>query len=854
MNRVECALKTSLNGKWQFRQLNSDEFSDAFVPGCNYLDLMENKAVPDPFYGCNETGLEWVAEKDWEYIKNFRLSDDELKCDALILHFDMLDTICEVYLNDIKIGDADNCHISYDFNVTGTAVSGQNTLRVIFRSPVEYVKKMRRKVSAPINSNGMNGIVHIRKPQCHFGWDWGPVLPLSGVTGDVWIESVVSEKIDDIVIRQKHCDGKVTLGVFLETERFSESDNTYRITLGYPDGSEYTAAGKETEFLIEKPDLWWTYELSGKDEQPMYTVTAEIVRDGNVLYSLSKKTGLRTIELDRGADEFGTNFRFILNGVPLFIKGANYIPADSFMTRFDGKRLDSMLDCARFSNLNMIRIWGGGYYGSDEMYDECDRRGILLWQDFCFACQAYPFFLDSFLDNVKKEIRFNVKRLSSHPSLALWSGNNEIEEMSAAWMWKRRYIKWTGRFFYDILPEEMRKYDPYTPYSPGSPAGTGFGKDIRSDNHGDTHIWGVWHGLKPMTFYRSRPTRFCSEFGFECLPDMKTVSSFAGKDELRLDSAPMISHQKCSSGNDKILYYLVSRFRIPKEFDNLVYLSQITQQECIRDATEFWRRNKGRCNGSMYWQFNDCWPCVSWSGYDYYGGYKALQYTARHFNAPLTLSFDDSDNKVRLLVLNDYDRQIEAEVRIEIFDFSDGALSTETETVVVGKTANIQVAEFSTAELKNKYDLGRTGIFAELISQGNTIESKTLLFDSERNLSLPEAAIEKEMFCRDGYIEIALVSDSFARAVCLESSVSYNRFSDNYFDLLPGMKKTVTIAFDPKYSPEELEDSITVKSISDVRGGYTDEEELRIKNKVFRSPLNILNCISHGQKGDGNTL
>lgn len=843
-------MKISLNGEWRFRQLDSDNWLDAKVPGCNFLDLMDNKIIPDPFYGDNEKQVQWVNEKDWEYSKSFELTEEMLSADSLMLHFDMLDTICDVFVNSKKVVSAINCHISYDLSIREYAVSGENNLRIVFYSPAQYVKKARRKVHAPINFNGMNGIVHIRKPQCHFGWDWGPVLPLCGITGDVWLEIISKAKSKDLKISQKHLEGKVLLRAGAEISNFTGEDISCEITLCHPDGKQVTSAGSTAEFLIENPELWWTYELSGKEKQPLYTVTATLKSGDSEIYSYRKKTGLRTLVLDTSADKYGSNFRFILNGVPLFIKGANYIPPDSFITRFTEKRLDDLLDCVRFSNLNMIRIWGGGYYGTDRLYDECDDRGILIWQDFCFACQAYPFFIDSFLGNVMNEVEFNVKRLSSHPSLALWNGNNEIEEMSLAWFWMKKYVRWTEKFFYHILPDEIRKYDTDTPYSPGSPSGSGFGKNIESDNSGDTHIWGVWHGLKPMTYYRSRATRFCSEFGFECLPEIKTISRFADKNEYNLKSDTMISHQKCKSGNDKILYYLVSRFHLPIEFEHLIYLSQLAQQECIRDATEFWRRSKGRCNGSMYWQLNDCWPCVSWSGYDYYGGYKSLQYASRQFSAPLALSFDDSGETIRLFVLNDLNKALDFEVRHEIFDFYSGKIESGSEKLTTKPLENQEVLSFTVKELSEKCDLKRTGIYAELICNNEVVNRKTLLFDAERNLNLPKAQIKLVTEQTENSLAIHLESDTFARAVNLESSVSYVPFSDNYFDLRPKEKRIIIIKKDPCFTLDELAESISVKSLSDITAGYTDSEEKIIKNKVFLSLWNIANCITHGQKGD----
>ena len=503
-------------------------------------------------------------------------------------------------------------------------------------------------------------------------------------------------------------------------------------------------------------------------------------------------------ELDRSPDEYGETFRFILNGVPLFIKGANFIPGDSLPTRFTRDKIEYLLDTALYSNMNMLRVWGGGYYESDEFYELCDKKGILVWQDFMFACQAYPFFDEAFLANVKTEIEYNIKRLRHHASLAIWCGNNEIEAMAMAWLNFPKYIKWTETFFYNILPEEVRKYDEDTPFIPGSPCGTGHMKETDGDNFGDTHLWAVWHGLQNMKYYRKRMTRFCSEFGFESLPDIKTIRTFAEKDDYDIHSPVFLAHQKCSSGNDKMLYYIASRFRLPEKFEDLIYLSQVTQLECISDATEHWRRNKGRCNGSIYWQFNDCWGVCSWASMDYYGNYKALQYRAKQFFAPVSVSIEDNDGKVKLYILNDKPKKQSLTLKCKIFDFEKGILQEKSRDFEVDALENVECFTLFEKQLKKHFDLTRIGVKAELYKNGKLINEKTYLFRPEKELQLkkPEMSLKTEVIGDE--IAITVKSDRFARLVRVESSLSTLPLSDNYFDLLPGESKTVTMKLDEK--------------------------------------------------------
>lgn len=839
-------VKKSLLGKWT---LKDSEYSlEGTVPGTNYLDLMNAGIIEDPFYGENEKDVYWVAERDWTYEKSFTVTADELEEEKITLICKRLDTICTLFLNDEKIGEGENCHIAYEFDIKKYLKEGENTLRIDFTSPVNYIKELYNKEKTPPNSNGQNGIVRIRKPQCHFGWDWGPVLPVSGICDDVFIEMRSEGKITDMKIRQnKNDDGSFTVRVKLEGD-FYEGEKA-EISLLSPEGDELKLKGTEGNFTVENPVLWWTHEINGKKEQPLYTVKAQLKKGRKLVHSAEKKIGLRTIELDRSPDEYGETFRFILNGVPLFIKGANLIPGDSLPTRFTKDKIEYLLDAALYSNMNMIRVWGGGYYESDDFYDICDQKGILVWQDFMFACQAYPFFDDAFLGNVKNEIEYNIKRLRHHPSLALWCGNNEIETMAMGWLNFPKYIKWTEKFFHEILPFEVRKFDEDTPFIPGSPCGRGHMKDVDSDNYGDIHLWAVWHGLQNMKYYRKRMTRFCSEFGFESLPDIKTVRTFAEEKDYDIHSPIFSAHQKCNSGNDKMLYYIASRFRLPKKFEDLIYLSQVTQLECISDATEHWRRNKGRCNGSIYWQFNDCWGVCSWSSLDYYGNYKALQYRAKHFNAPVSVSIEDTDGKVKLHILNDKPEKQNLTLKCKIFDFHKGVLQEKSCDFTVDALQNIDCFTLYEKQLKSKFDLTRIGVKAELYKGSELINEKTYLFKPEKELQLTKPEMNLQTEINGNEISITVKSDRFARLVRVENNLSTLPLSDNYFDLLPGESKTVTMKLDEKSVPEKQKEGFTLMCANAIEPKSTPLYDLKERVRVFVKPENVGQWVYYGQKG-----
>ncbi len=836
-------MKKVLNGKWQFRQAGKANWYNATVPGCNFTDLLDNALIDDPFYGLNEKKCEFVGKSDWEYKRNFSVSETELSCDEVFLCFDMLDTIAGIYINGRLVGKGENCFVKYEFPVKKYLTAGENEISVYFSSPVNYITELYKKEGGVINMNGQNGVAHIRKPQSHFGWDWGPVLVPSGITKDVYLDFVQTARLGNISVKQIHENGTVRLEINSEIQIITDSEIKTAVSVSCPDGTLLKASGENTEITVENPQLWWTYELSKKDIQPLYEVNVKIKSGRKVLDEKSVKIGLRTIKLNREKDRYGQQFRFEINGVPIFAKGANVIPPDQFINRFDKEKQKKFFNAVRFSNMNMLRIWGGGYYADDEFLTKCDEMGILVWQDFQFACQAYPFFKESFLESVRKEIACNAARISTHPCLAVWCGNNEIEAMRAGWIHLRNYIEWTDKFFYSILENEIRKYDTATPYIPGSPCGTEYNTGINHDNVGDSHIWSVWHGLQPMNYYRKRFTRFCSEFGFESLPDIKTVKTFSEESDYDLNSEVFLSHQKCKNGNSKMVYYIASRFNLPERFEDCIYLSQVTQMECVEDATSHWRRNKGRCNGALYWQLNDCWPVCSWAGMDYNYNYKALQYAARRFNSPVCVSVEDSKNDIKVFAHNDTNECVNVRIEAFFFGFINGRVDCFDKKITLAPLEVANVFNISGEDVL-KYSRTKNGFCVRMYDKnGNMTIQKVILLDKEKNISLPAAKISKRIEVKDGLVKIYLKANSFARLVCLSSSASGEPFSDNYFDLLPNQEYTVTAAIPEGIDENAFAESIKVFSLCDIKLEKNIVKIAKNKLRVLSSPINIANII-----------
>lgn len=861
--------KIKLNGNWQFKDVEENIWRNATIPGCNYLDLLSDKVIADPFISTNEKDVYWVSEKDWLYKKTFEVTADFLQLQQIELVCERLDTIADLSINGKLVKSVENCHIQYTFDVKKFLIEGQNTIEVLFYSPVKYVKDKQKIERCPNNNNGLNGIPHIRKPQSHFGWDWGPILTPSGISGDIFLLGRNEAKIADVQVLQTHANGSVELAIEGKIENFSNKNQNILVQIEMPNGNILTEQLLATsdftaKFNILQPELWWVNELSPKEQQPLYKVVVQILSHSNaetnnsnaqkvsdnsaiILDENIKFVGLRTIKLNTSFDKFGKNFQFIINGEPIFAKGANWIPADSFINRVTDKKLEFYLKTARFSNFNMIRVWGGGYYESDEFYNLCDRYGILVWQDFCFACQPYPFFDSDFLRNTLAEVQNNVKRLRHHASLCLWCGNNEIEVMSIAWLNRKKYVDWTQKFFYDILPNELKKHDNITSYIAGTPIGIAHNKGVNSDNVGDTHLWAVWHGLQPLTYYRKRNTRFCSEFGFESLPSLNAINKFATEQDFSLTSSVFNAHQKCNSGNMKMAFYIASNFRLPKQFVDYIYLSGVCQQECIKDATEHWRRNKGECNGSLYWQFNDCWPVCSWASVDYYGGYKALQYGSKKFFNPVAVSVENNKKSLNIFILNDTLDAFKASLAVKLIDFEGKQYFTKTVDCNVLKNCSAKFLQVDVAELKKLANLKECVFVAQLSKNGNVVSEQTVLFDKEKNLNLPVIAPKVAVKLKDDIIEYTINSTAYIRLLQLTTK-SDQPFSDNYFDVLPNTPKVVTQQNTEGLTEADILRNLKMFSASEIQPKGSRFGDFALRCKVFLTPLNFFNYIyyKHG--------
>ncbi len=806
--------RQSLSGAWQLRQAGSNEWLAARVPGGVHTDLMAAGKIADPFVGDEELRVQWVAEADWEYRCSFRVDAATAAEEHLDLVFDGLDTLAEVRLNGELLGSADNMFRTWRWDVTGRLAAGDNEVALLFHSAVRRGAELNAVRALDRPKETLPGGPYLRKAPCHFGWDWGPKLPNVGIWQDVRIEGWSAARLADVRIEQavEVERARASLHARVEVERTQATNPAAieaRIRVVHPGGRTDVAravipageSGASLTLEIAEPELWWP---NGLGRQPLYRVEIELAASDRTLDFRSYQVGLRTLELRRVPDEWGESFTHVVNGVPIFAKGSNWIPADSFPARVTPERLEALLGAAAATNHNMIRIWGGGYYETEAFYDLCDRFGILVWQDFMFACSVYPLTDPGFLANLEIEVREQVRRLRHRACLALWCGNNEMERGWTNWGWSRpenedlraAYL----RFFSETLPAWIATQDAATPYWPSSPSsGRPLAEPI-GGNRGDEHEWIVWHALAPFSAYGHETYRFVSEFGFESLPALATVAAFAPDPaEWNLGSPLLDHHQRCPVGNARILYYMAQQFRLPKDFPSLVYLSQILHAEAMRVGVEHWRRQRDRCSGALYWQLDDCWPVSSWASVDYFGRWKALQYATRRFYAPVLLAAEVESDDVSLAVTNDTAAAWRGEVRwsLERLDgevVASGGGPVEARALTTTSVGRVALPD-SASERRSLV------LVSELMEAGSRRALVVTPFVPDKQLALGRPAVDLAVEAAAGSAETApdratvrLRSDTLARWVELSLDGADAVLDDNYFDLPAG--REVVVGFD----------------------------------------------------------
>lgn len=852
----------SLAGQWQFRQAGDNQWLPATAPGGVHTDLLALGRIPDPFVADNEKKVAWVAEQDWEYRHTFIVDAEAMAEEKLFLVCDGLDTLAEVMLNGQTLGRTDNMYRRYEWEIKSLVTAGENTVRIKFASPVRYITAENAKRPLRGVAQAIEGGPHLRKAPCQFGWDWGPQLPPIGIWKDIRLEGRSGARLADVHLRQKHDQGSVAVSATIAVEAWRSEPLTAILRVTAPDGSgareviePVKGSHAALALAVANPQLWWP---NGYGSQPLYTVEVFLEQAGVRVDSQRFQLGLRTIELRQTPDQWGKSFTFVVNGVPIFAKGSNWIPADSFPTRLrgaggPGASLEQLIRDAAATHQNMLRVWGGGFYEEEAFYDLCDRYGILVWQDCIYSCSIYPLDREEFIENLRIETAENVRRLRHRASLALWCGNNEMEWGWEMWGWAEPELTPEQRaqlaamaeheprlrllvemisqaqplsdwrvlrdaylhYFHTTLPAWIAGLDPDRPYWPSSPSSNTPFHDVNGQAQGDAHYWEVWHGRKPFTAYREQYPRFMSEFGFQALPPLATIRTYADEADWNMTSYIMEHHQKNAAGNGLMLAQMTENYRMPKDFPALVYMTLVLQAEGIRYGVEHWRRHMDRVSGTLYWQLNDCWPVASWSSIDYFGRWKALHYAARRFYAPVMLSIAEAGTQMAVHVTSDLQQTWTGRVRWTL-ETLEGAVVRQGEQRVeaMAQANTLVVALDFAAEVSD--ELQRDLIFvAELWQEGALAAVNVATFVPVKHLALRKPQITVAVTEHAGQLAIALQADTLARFVEVSLDGVDAIFSDNYFDLPAGRWRTVTTSLPAGWTLAQAEQALHVRSLYD---------------------------------------
>ncbi len=815
------------------RRTLGEEWLDAVVPGSVYADLLRHGKMEDPFWRDNELKAFELIKEDYTYECVFTADEELFECDAVRIVFEGLDTISAIYLNGKMVMKTNNMHLKYEMTIKDMLKRGENTLRIDFTSPIDYILGMDKKLPGWASSDATPGFQHLRKAHCMFGWDWGPRLPDMGIWRPCYILGITKAYMDSVQIHQTHENGSVRLdcvasftsllqGNHMHTQGGALDGLRISATLKSPDGKLYTSVASETNpcisITVDDPQLWWP---NGMGKQPLYELSVSVSEQesGEVLDTWTRRIGLRTLTIKREKDEYGESFCHVANGVDFFAMGADYIPEDNILARVTPERTRKLLEDCVLAHFNCIRIWGGGYYPDDWFFDICDELGLVVWQDFMFACAMYDL-TPEFEMNIRMEAYDNIVRLRHHASLGLWCGNNEMEMFQQMSMMAelstplrvmmgqpadnplgpRRHSHMADYIvmFEKLLPEAVRSSDPQTYYWPASPSSGGAFDAPNDPNRGDVHYWDVWHGEKPFTDYRNHYFRYASEFGFQSFPCIETVESFTLPEDRNIFSAIMERHQRNASANGKILNYLSQMYLYPYEFETLLYASQLLQADAIRYGVEHWRRNRGRCMGAVYWQLNDCWPVASWASIDYFGRWKALHYVAKRFFAPVMISACEEGlltqrgninaflekpitKSVRISVANESGEAVSGTVIICLRDNDANIIEEYREDIIVEPRSSkwLDTIDYPDADTDKHYVSYDFVSGSTEGSSGNVVSSGTVLFSAPKhfNFNKPKFTIE---VIGDS---VTVASDTYARYVQIITDDPDAVFEDNFFDL-----------------------------------------------------------------------
>ena len=789
-----------IDSGWSFRRVGEACWYPAKVPGSVYTDMMASDLMEDPFWKDNEEKALSLMEDDYEYETHFQ-GGEIPGCEQLLLRFEGLDTIADIYLNDERIGSAENMHRIWEYDVTGKLRASENTLRVVLHSPTEYIRKAFEESRTYGSEDAMDGFVHIRKAHCMFGWDWGAHLPDAGIFRPVRLLGIKKGRIESVYITQEHKQESVALNLQVKVQAPGHEGSagggfSYEAEVTDPEGKTSVYSLSPEKIVIDSPMLWWP---NGYGKQYLYTVKVLLKAGGEIVDVWERHIGLRTMTVRRRKDEWGESFAHEVNGVTIFAMGADYIPEDHLLGRTSRERTRRLLQDCREAHFNAIRVWGGGLYPEDYFFDICDEMGLIVWQDFMFACAVYDL-TPQFAANIRQEFIDNIVRIRHHACLGLWCGNNEMEQFvkEGNWVTKPSEVRDYIIMYEHMIPELLREYDPQTFYWPASPSSGGSFDAPNDPGRGDVHYWEVWHGNKPFTEYRKYFFRYASEFGFQSFPCRKTIETFTDDErDYNPFSYIMEKHQRNYGANGKIMNYMQQTFCYPTDFDTFLYASQLLQAEAIRYGVEHFRRNRGRCMGAIYWQLNDCWPVISWSSIDYTGRWKALHYYAKRFFAPVMISCQEEGMMSQAADMNrehfEFEKSIHLNVTNETMEPQSGTVFWELRTadsdIIKAGQEFIQLEPCSSKWLGKKcfddIDIFSTYVSYRFEQDGNTVSEGSVIFSYPKYFRYEDPCLT----CETEGDEIIITSKAYAKSVEIQNSQEDLVLEDNYFDMNKGQKR-----------------------------------------------------------------
>jgi beta-mannosidase len=795
-----------LNGAWEFQPdwhsprisqlpnglFKKDEWLPASVPSTVHTDLMASEKIPDPFHRDNEWQVQWVAEIGWRYRRVFYVPAEFLSNMAIQLAADGLDTFAAIFINGQQVAETGNMFIPHRFEVKSLLRAGENEIEIRFDSPMQRAQESEAHYGKlPVVLESYR--VYARKAQYSFSWDWGPKLATSGVWRPIRLEGHQHLRIDNLFAEVQRDDDLHHARVLakIAVEKFTTRAAEFVVEISGPDfhASKQTntfETNLAVEFSIDQPHLWWP---TGYGEQPLYELKVRARVDGDIVDEQTVRFGIRKLELVREPDAGGETFVFRLNNVPIFCKGADWIPSDSFIPRLSHEKYRTLLNMAREANMNMLRIWGGGIYEQKIFYELCDELGILVWQDFMFACGGYPDYPE-FVDNVRHEVATVIKQLRNHPCIVVWCGNNENE-----WLWnmetRRPHREMPGvSLFEKIIPQICAEHDPTRPYWQSSPFG---GEDPNSESEGDRHQWNIWSNwVDPAGVTKDRG-RFLSEFGFQAPATLSTWKKFLAPEDLWPQSAVFEHHNKQVEGSERLYRFLAGHVKMPINFEDFIFKTQIVQAEALKTMVEHWRREKFHTAGTLFWQLNDCWPVSSWAVIDSELQPKAAYWYGRRFFAPVLLSFKPYGKFIEIWVTNDTLSTFEAEFVCEVLSFSGEGSLAQRMRVLIPTNMSLRLAAPVFEEL-SQLDPRQQYVRAQLRQEGKLLAENRYFFSRYKHLELDNPRLDCQLQNVDPHTwQVQVKADRFVKNLALLEPPAGTMLTENYFDLDANSEMTIAV-------------------------------------------------------------